>query len=345
MVPQEMETQEKTYGSMKKAAVIILNWNGEKLLREFLPSVVQHTDPQAATIYVVDNYSSDNSCRIVEDEFPDVRLIRFNENYGFAGGYNRAIEQIEAEYVFLLNSDVELSAGWLEPLVDLLDNDARVAAVQPKIKAYLHKTLFEYAGACGGYLDKWGFPFCRGRIMDVTEEDFGQYDNVESVAWCSGAALFIRRGVYRKAGGLDERFFAHMEEIDLCWRIRNMGYVLKVVPSSVVYHLGGGTLPMNHPRKLFLNYRNNLLMLHKNLDKKTCRRVLFGRKFFDTAALMIFLLKGEWKNVKAIVAAYREYGKMKHYYRVGPEGENGMWQGSIVFRYYLYRKRKYAELG
>lgn len=222
----------------KRVAVIILNWNGEKLLREFLPSVVKNTNTDLGRVVVVDNHSTDGSWICLEQEFPDVERVLFEDNFGFAGGYNRAIEMIEAEYVVLLNSDVEVAPGWLEPLVAVLDRDERVAAVQPKILAYRDKKKFEYAGAAGGYIDYLGFPFCRGRVMDTTEQDDGQYDDEVDVFWATGASLCIRRDVYRATGGLDEAFFAHMEEIDLCWRLKNGGYTLKVVPSSVVYHLG-----------------------------------------------------------------------------------------------------------
>ena len=334
------------HNDMSRVAVIILNWNGEKLLPEFLPSVVKNTDAETGKVYVVDNCSTDNSLQVMADEFPEVEVVRFDENYGFARGYNRAIELIESEYVVLLNSDVEVTPGWLQPMVNRLDEDKRIGAVQPKIKAYREKHKFEYAGACGGYIDHWGFPYCRGRILDVTEEDNGQYDGIVDVAWCSGAALFIRRAAYLEAGGLDERFFAHMEEIDLCWRLRNAGYKLEVIPDSVVYHLGGGSLPMNHPRKLFLNYRNNLLMLYKNLDVKERRRVFAGRKVFDLAALCLFLLKGEFQNVRAVLDAYREYGQMKKSYKpgTGKKESSGMSDLSIILAYYMRGKKTFSAL-
>lgn len=329
-----------------KTAIIILNWNGEKLLREFLPSVVKNTNPDIARVIVADNASSDGSLELLHREFPHVELLRFDQNYGFAGGYNRAITEVEAEIVVLLNSDVEVAEGWLEPLVQLLNDNSKVAAVQPKIKAYQNKNKFEYAGACGGFIDILGFPFCRGRIMDVTEEDHGQYDDVAEVFWCSGAALCIRKDAYFQAGGLDELFFAHMEEIDLCWRLRNRGWSLKVNPASVVYHLGGGSLPMNHPKKLFLNYRNNLLMLYKNLDKRTYHRVMFFRRILDFAAMMLFLLKGELANVKSVVAAYRAFRQMKKKYDVfsycGPD--DCIFRKSIVFEYYFRRIKSFSAL-
>lgn len=331
---------------MNKVAVIILNWNGEKLLREFLPSVVKNTNPELGHVVVVDNASTDGSVRVMQQEFPEVELICFDRNYGFAGGYNRAIQLVEAETVVLLNSDVEVAPGWVEPLVQLLDKEPGVGAVQPKLLAYRNKKKFEYAGACGGYIDKWGFPFCRGRILDMTEEDCGQYENVVEVFWCSGAALCIRRDLYLQSGGLDECFFAHMEEIDLCWRIRNQGWKLKVEPRSVVYHLGGGSLPMNHPHKLFLNYRNNLLMLYKNLGPEEWRQLSRGRRFMDFAAMMMFLLKGEWANVRSVIKAYREFGKMKKAYT--PCGvvrkDDCIFQGSIVFNYYFKHIRRFSQL-
>ena len=330
----------------KRVAVIILNWNGEKLLREFLPSVVKNTNTDLGRVVVVDNHSTDGSWICLEQEFPDVERVLFEDNFGFAGGYNRAIEMIEAEYVVLLNSDVEVAPGWLEPLVAVLDRDERVAAVQPKILAYRDKKKFEYAGAAGGYIDYLGFPFCRGRVMDTTEQDDGQYDDEVDVFWATGASLCIRRDVYRATGGLDEAFFAHMEEIDLCWRLKNGGYTLKVVPSSVVYHLGGGSLPMNHPRKLFLNYRNNLLMLHKNLCAKRRKKIFFARVLLDTMAGGLFLLKGQWSNTRSVIRAYKAFREMRKAYPV-PESSmslSGIYPRSIVLDYFLRGKKKFSDL-
>ena len=330
----------------KRVAIIILNWNGEKLLREFLPSVVKNTNADLGRVVVVDNHSTDGSWICLEQEFPDVERVLFEENFGFAGGYNRAIEMIEVEYVVLLNSDVEVAPGWLEPLVAVLDRDEKVAAVQPKILAYRDKNKFEYAGAAGGYIDYLGFPFCRGRVMDTTEQDYGQYDDEVDVFWATGASLCIWRDVYRVAGGLDEAFFAHMEEIDLCWRLKNGGYTLKVVPSSVVYHLGGGSLPMNHPRKLFLNYRNNLLMLHKNLCAKQRKKIFFARVLLDTMAGGLFLLKGQWSNTRSVIRAYKAFREMRKVYPV-PERSvslSGIYPRSIVLDYFLRGKKKFSDL-
>ncbi|WP_018337302.1 glycosyltransferase family 2 protein [Butyricimonas synergistica] len=330
----------------KRVAVVILNWNGEKLLREFLPSVIRNTNPELGRVIVVDNHSSDNSWECLEREFAGVERVLFEDNFGFAGGYNRAIGMIEAEYVVLLNSDVEVAPGWLEPLVDALDRDRQVVAVQPKILAYREKGKFEYAGASGGFIDYLGFPFCRGRVLDSTEFDTGQYDDEKEVFWATGAALCIRREQYMASGGLDEVFFAHMEEIDLCWRLKNSGYILKVVPSSVVYHLGGGSLPMNHPRKLFLNYRNNLLMLHKNLGGASREKVFFIRSLFDCMAGMLFLLKGEFSNTRSIIQAYKAFRKMKKGYPVPSEAGSraGIYPRSIILDYFLRGKKKFSDL-
>ena len=329
-----------------KAAVIILNWNGERLLQEFLPSVIANTNSRLASIVVADNASTDGSVALLRERFPEVELLLLDENYGFAGGYNRAIAAREEEVVVLLNSDVEVAAGWLEPLLAALEADRRLVAVQPKIRSYRDKTSFEYAGACGGFIDYLGFPFCRGRVLGVIERDEGQYDDVREVFWCSGAALCIRREDYLAAGGLDERFFAHMEEIDLCWRIRNRGGILKVCPQSVVYHLGGGSLPVNHPRKLFLNYRNNLLMLYKNLSPKAWRRVAWRRCMLDWAAAVLFLLKGERKNVVAVFQARHEFARMKKFYRQPSATPHDacIYPHSLVFRYYFRRLRIFSRL-
>lgn len=332
---------------MAKAAVIILNWNGEKLLREFLPSVVEHTDPAWGRVVVVDNGSEDGSVELMKKEFPGVELMCFRENSGFAGGYNRAVESVSEEIVVLLNSDVEVTANWLQPLVGMLESCPELVAVQPKIKAWRNRNCFEYAGACGGFIDRLGFPFCRGRILDVLEEDRGQYDDETEVFWCSGAALCVRREAYRRAGGLDEQFFAHMEEIDLCWRMRNQGAVLKVCPASVVYHLGGGSLPMNHPRKLFLNYRNNLLMLYKNLSPREWKKVKWQRRGLDFMAMMVFMLQGKWNNTRAVVRAYRDFGRMKKNYRpeeVTVRKDYCIYPRSLIFQYYLKHIRKFSQL-
>ena len=295
---------------MNKVSVVILNWNGEEMLRRFLPSVIEHSMGEGVEVCVADNGSTDASVQMLRATFPSVRLIELDSNYGFAEGYNRALEQVEAEYVVLLNSDVEVTPHWLDPLVDFMDNHPEVAACQPKLLNQRNKNCFEYAGAAGGYLDKYGYPFCRGRIFEVVEEDKGQYETTETVFWVSGAAMFIRLKDYQNVGGLDKDFFAHMEEIDLCWRLKSRGKELMYVPQSKVYHVGGATLNKDNPRKTFLNFRNNLLMLYKNLPDSELNSVLRVRKCLDILAALVFFLKGERGNARAVFQARNEFKKM-----------------------------------
>ena len=292
---------------MKKISVVILNWNGVGMLQKFLPKVVEYSAMEGVEVCVADNASTDESVSYLQANFPNVRLIVLDKNYGFADGYNRALEQVEAEYVVLLNSDVEVTPHWLEPLVEYMNTHPEVAACQPKIRAERNKAYFEYAGASGGYLDCFGYPFCRGRIFDVVEKDEGQYNDVAPIFWATGAALFIRLKDYREAGGLDGRFFAHMEEIDLCWRLRSRGRGIVCIPQSVVYHVGAATLKKENPRKTFLNFRNNLLMLYKNLPEKELKKVMFVRGLLDWVATFVFLLKGDGKNARAVWQARKEF--------------------------------------
>lgn len=296
---------------MMKVSVVILNWNGEEMLRRFLPSVLSYSQGESIEICVADNASTDNSCLLVEKEFPSVRLIRLDDNYGFAEGYNRALEQVDAEYVVLLNSDVEVAKNWLSVMVDYMDAHQEVAACQPKVLSHRNKLQFEYAGAAGGFIDKYGYPFCRGRIFDIVEDDKGQYDVSSPVFWATGAALMIRLAVYREVGGLDGRFFAHMEEIDLCWRLRSRGYDIVCLPHAEVYHVGGATLKKENPRKTFLNFRNNLLMLYKNLPDSELGSVMRMRKLLDYAAALSFMMKGDMKNFCAVLQARREYKRLR----------------------------------
>ena len=331
-------------------AVIILNWNGAKLLREYLPSVVANTDPAVATVIVADNGSTDDSLKVLAEEFPTVQVWAFPENYGFAGGYNRCLERAQAEgypYTVLLNSDVETPAGWLEPMLHYIDSHADVGAVQPKILSHRQRDTFEYAGASGGFIDRHGYPYCRGRIFDVCEVDRGQYDAVIDIFWATGAALLVRTGLYVQLGGLDQDFFAHMEEIDLCWRIQLAGWRIAVVPQSVVYHLGGGSLPASNPRKTYLNFRNNLLLLHKNLPDSTRRRTLLVRRLLDTVAWAKFAITFDWANAAAVFRAHRHFARMRKAYTTHPDRDLLHTQPrrpNILTAFYLRRKRTFNRL-
>lgn len=293
-----------------KCSVIILNWNGAEMLRTYLPSVVANTAD--AEVIVADNGSTDNSLDVLAHEFPTVKTILLDRNYGFAEGYNRAIDQVNSEYVVLLNSDVETPEGWLRPLLEYMDAHPEVAAVQPKIRSWRKKDYFEHAGAAGGYLNALGYPYCRGRRVWGVEQDKGQYDTVVNIDWTTGACMCVRTQVYKDLGGLDASFFAHMEEIDLCWRMRNKGWKLACVPQSMVYHLGGGSLSYDNPRKAYLNHRNNLLMIYKN--KQHPYGVLFVRFFLDYAAACVYLLQGHPKSCKAVFEARRDYKRMRKAY-------------------------------
>lgn len=297
-----------------KVSVIILNWNGKALMETFLPSVISNTPPDIAEIIIADNGSTDDSVSMLKETFPSVKIILLDKNYGFAEGYNKAIDQTDSEYVVLLNSDVEVTPNWLEEPLKTLDNDPSVAAVQPKIRAQLNKEYFEYAGAAGGFIDLYGYPYCRGRIMSVVEKDNGQYDSQVDILWATGACLFIRTEVYKKEGGLDARFFAHQEEIDLCWRIRSRGYRVICTPQSVVYHVGGATLNTESPHKTFLNFRNNLLMLYKNLPEEKIHHVFRMRFWLDFIAATKFFITGHPKNASAVYRARREFKQLKKVY-------------------------------
>ncbi len=303
-----------TQPATKKIAVVILNWNGAKLLEEFLPSVVKHTPEEKAEIVIADNGSTDNSISMLKEKFPSLRLILLDKNYGFAEGYNKALEEVDSEYTVLLNSDVEVTPGWMDAPIEALDADPTIAAAQPKILSWRNREYFEYAGAAGGYLDIYGYPFCRGRVLHVVEKDMGQYDTPADVLWATGACLFVRTAVYKKVGGLDEGFFAHQEEVDMCWRLRSRGYRLVCTPASVVYHVGGATLKTESPRKTFLNFRNNLLMLYKNLPEGDLGRVMRVRFVLDYVAALKFLLCGHISNAKAVYDARKAFHEMKPLY-------------------------------
>ena len=334
-----------------RIAVVILNFNGAEMLRAFLPSVVDYS--LEAEVIVADNCSTDASAQVMREEFPAVRYIQLEKNYGFADGYNRALAQVEAEYFLLLNSDVEVTQGWLAPMLEYMDSHPGVAACQPKLLSYKNKKEFEYAGACGGFIDKYGYPYCRGRIFDTVEEDKGQYDSVAELFWATGAALMIRAEDYRAAGGLDGTFFAHMEEIDLCWRLRSRGRGIVCIPQSCVYHVGGATLNKSNPRKTYLNFRNNLLMLYKNLPENELRHVMFVRALLDYVAAFKSLLSGDAAGCRAVLQARRDFRRIKHDYsdlrrenleKCVEADVKERTSFSILWKYYAGGRRLFSEL-
>lgn len=334
-----------------KTAVAILNWNGQKLLEKFLPDVVAHT-AHLAEVVVIDNGSTDDSVNWVEQNFPGVTIVKNDENKGFSSGYNSGLKAINSELFILLNSDVQVTAGWIEPLIAAF-SDPKVVAAQPKILSYNQPTHFEYAGASGGFIDRDGFVFCRGRIFDAYEEDTGQYDTPTEVFWATGACLAVRSEQYRELGGLDEDFFAHMEEIDLCWRLKNAGWKIMVAPASTVYHVGGGTLNKLNPRKTFLNFRNNLFLLLKNYHIKNVYFKLFQRFLLDGLAAWKFLLQGQfphfWAVFRAHIDFYRKF-RLFHSKRkalaasVSTPNHHGFYQKSIVWKYFFSGNKKFSSL-
>lgn len=292
-------------------AIVILNWNGAELLHRYLPSVIQHSQEEGVQVIVADNASTDNSIEVLRTEFPDIQVIQLSENYGFAEGYNQALRQVDADYYLLLNSDVEIrQSHWLQPMLQYMQQHPNVAACQPKLLALRQPDHFEYAGAAGGYIDKFGYPFCRGRIFDHVEPDQGQYDTVVPIHWATGAALLVSSQAYWEVGGLDSRFFAHQEEIDLCWRLRSRGYTLVCIPQSTAYHLGGASLAQGNPRKTFLNFRNNLFLLYKNLPARALRIVLPIRLVLDGVAALKFLFTLDFSNFCAVLKAHCAFHRL-----------------------------------
>ncbi|KKB46171.1 hypothetical protein HMPREF1212_04794 [Parabacteroides sp. HGS0025] len=337
----------------KKVAVVILNWNGAKLMEEFLPSVMDYSPAELAEVIVADNGSTDASVDMLKEKFPSVRIIQLDKNYGFAEGYNQALKQINNEYTVLLNSDVEVTPGWLDAPLAAMEADSTIVAAQPKIRAQRNKDYFEYAGAAGGYMDIYGYPYCRGRLLHVVEKDEGQYDTPADILWATGACLFIRTTIYKEVGGLDAGFFAHQEEIDMCWRLRSRGYRLVCTPQSVVYHVGGATLQVESPRKTFLNFRNNLLMLYKNLPEKDLKHVMRARFWLDYIAATKFLLCGHVQNAKAVYEARKAFFDMKPEY-AEKRRENlakttlgtipELINDSLIIGFYLKGKKKFADI-
>lgn len=338
-------------------AVVILNWNGKKFLERFLPPLIASVKGDSA-VFVADNASTDGSVELLKEKFPHVRTMLFSKNRGFTGGYNRALFQIDSEYYLLLNSDIEVAPGWLEPLEDWMDNHPECGICAPKLHSLKDRDMFEYAGAAGGYIDRYGYPFCRGRVLNKVERDNGQYDTPAEVFWASGACLMIRAELYRSLGGLDNRFFAHMEEIDLCWRAQLAGYKVNIVPASTVWHVGGGSLPQGSPKKLYLNYRNNLLMLKNNLaqteaaalrmkgierkkslsaGKRRARRIIVTRMLMDGCSAIIYLLTFRFTYFKAVLDAHRDFrrlgrngGKATPPINGKPHAVTGIYDGWII---------------
>ncbi|TAH18134.1 MAG: glycosyltransferase family 2 protein [Cytophagales bacterium] len=334
-----------------KVAVVILNYNGKKYLEHFLPSVVQNTSE--GSIVIADNASTDGSVAFVEENYPTLQVIRMPQNTGFSTGYNTVLRQVDADYYVLLNSDVEVTPHWLVPMVKLMDSQPNIAACQPKIKSFHHKDTFEHAGAGGGYVDMLGFPFCRGRVFDHVEKDVGQYDDTKEVFWASGACMVVRADLYHHFGGLDDDFFAHMEEIDLCWRLKNAGYQIFYCGQSEVYHVGGGTLGYKNPRKLYLNFRNSLVMLVKNLPTHLVFPIVFMRMILDGLAGLHFLSKGSFSGFKVVLQSHfylyrylfnilKKRKKARHF--AGTDKHKELYEGSIVWQYFIRKKKIFGEI-
>lgn len=331
-----------------KIAVVILNWNGRKMLERFLPSVVALSAP--AEVVVADNGSTDDSLAFLATHYPTLRVIPFDRNYGFAEGYNRALAQIDADYYVLLNDDVEVTPHWVEPVVEMMERAADIAVAQPKLLMYDQRDTFEYAGAAGGFIDRYGYPFCRGRLFNTVECDHGQYNDPCELLWASGAAMFVKAAVWHQMGGLDGDFFAHMEEIDFCWRVKNAGYKVVYCPDSTVYHVGGGTLPKSSPHKTYLNFRNNRALLYKNLPQRQLHKVLALRWMLDLVAAVSFLMKGNAGECKAVFKAHRDFRhwrpqlKAKRQSAAPSHKVSGIYPRLLLIDYHLFRKRNFSDL-
>lgn len=334
---------------MTKLAIVILNYNGKEFLEHYLSSVKEYLEAETELI-LVDNASTDGSAAWLIENHPDIRLISLEKNFGYAGGYNRALEEIQAEYYLLLNSDVEVTQDWTKPLLERMESHPKIAALQPKIKAYEDIRRFEYAGASGGLMDKWGYPFCRGRIFDEIELDLGQYDDAKQIFWATGAAFMIRAELFHQAGGFDDRFFAHMEEIDLCWRLQHMGYEIWVEPKSEVFHLGGGTLQNGSALKYYLNYRNNLAMLTKNLNSKSWFLLILWKMLLDGISALNFFVGGKAFVLKQVLKAHFAYWKDFGHWRKERKkierslADSALFQKSVVWEYFAKKKRTYQDL-
>jgi GT2 family glycosyltransferase len=336
-----------------KVAIVILNWNGRKYLEQFLPSVINFSNNPEYKIYVADNNSTDDSLDFIRAKYPEIQIITFKKNYGFAKGYALSLPQVSAKYYILLNSDVEVTSSWIEPIIKLMDDDPQIAAAMPKIRSFSRKEYFEYAGAAGGFIDKYGYPFCQGRILNEIEKDDGQYDQIKDIFWASGACMFLRASAYIKTGGFDGDFFAHMEEIDLCWRLKRLGYKIIYCPDSMVFHVGGGTLPNDNPRKLYYNYRNCLYLLFKNVNYWGFFRLLLPRLALDGISATLYLLQCKFSFFMSVLRAH-----MRFYYSIGmlinkrrifnniiaKNSVGEIYNGSIVFEFFLKNRRNINDL-
>ncbi len=338
---------------MIKTAIVILNWNGEQFLREFLPELIRHSQLPGVEIIVADNNSTDGSVALLREKYSEIRVIKLEKNHGFAGGYNSALKRIKANYYLLLNSDIEVTENWLSPLITFMDNNKETAACSPVMLDFNRRDHYEYAGAAGGYIDRYGYTFCRGRVFHTLEAATSIPKKPLSVFWTTGAAMLIRSEIFHQAEGFDENFFAHMEEVDLCWRIKNMGYRLAVIPGSKIYHVGGGTLPRDNPFKTYLNFRNNLLLLYKNLPGSRLKNTIRRRMLLDGLAAIHFLITVQWNDLRAVIKAHREFRRMKHSYddyrKKNSRSESSLnhpeiYKGSIVADYFIARKRFFKEL-
>ena len=331
-----------------KIAVVILNWNGKELLKQFLPSVIKYSE-HSAEIIIADNDSSDGSVEFLKQNYPQLRIILNEENLGFAKGYNTVLNKVEADYYVLLNSDIEVTENWIEGIVEFMASNETIAACQPKILSYKNKKQFEYAGAAGGFIDKLGYPFCRGRIFQSLEDDNKQYDDIKEIFWATGACLFIKAEYFHKMGGFDDDFFAHMEEIDLCWRLKNAGFKIFYYPHSIIYHVGGATLNKMSPQKTFLNFRNNLSLIYKNIHQKHLRKVLLKRAFLDFLAATSFIFSGGLSHFNAVVKAYFAFYKSmalikEKRKKISQVEVKGIYKKSIVLQYHFNKKKHFSQI-
>jgi len=330
-----------------KTAIVILNWNTRRHLETFLPFLIQYSSVDNVKIVVADNASTDDSVDFLKANYPQIEILMLEENYGFAEGYNRALKQVDAEYYVILNSDIEVTENWLNPLVDLLDKSPEIAACMPKLRSYYNRDYFEYAGSAGGYIDKYGYPFCKGRIFQTIEKDEGQYDGIHQVFWATGACMVIKAKIFHEMGGFDSYFFAHQEEIDLCWRMQNNGYKIYCNTQSVLYHLGGGTLPKSNPRKTYLNFRNNMVLLYKNLPRRKWYGILFIRLVLDGVAALKFVVGSQpfefWAVFKAHLSFYKYLLRNKAIKTTG-KPPSLIYQKSIVYQYYVLKRKFFSEI-